>query len=112
MLTFHPVIPFQMPPAKESASDLSGTLGSTLPMAAMFTRNKFVGWYAQDTRVGEQMLMKNRASVVLAIQNWLGESAEAKRTSSQPAYFSVGMGSKYRYTYTQYAGTLMANSIF
>jgi len=90
------IIPFQMPPAKESASDLSGTLGSTLPMAAMFTRNKFVGW----------------ASVVLAIQNWLGESAEAKRTSSQPAYFSVGMGSKYRYTYTQYAGTLMANSIF
>merc|ERR1712225_89113 len=70
------IIPFQMPPAKESASDLSGTLGSTLPMAAMFTRNKFVGW----------------ASVVLAIQNWLGESAEAKRTSSQPAYFSVGMG--------------------
>lgn len=42
--------------------------------------------------------MKNRASVVLAIQNWLGESAEAKRTSSQPAYFSVGMGSKYIYS--------------
>ncbi|KAH6716387.1 hypothetical protein DL95DRAFT_387931 [Leptodontidium sp. 2 PMI_412] len=70
------IIPFQIPPAKESPSDISGTLGSTLPMAAMFTRNKFVGW----------------ASVVLAIQNWLGESAEAKRTSSQPAYFSVGMG--------------------
>ncbi|CZS98210.1 uncharacterized protein RAG0_07022 [Rhynchosporium agropyri] len=71
-----PVIPFQIPPAKESSADISGTLGSTLPMAAMFTRNKFVGW----------------ASVVLAVQNWLGESQEAKRSSSQPAYFSVGMG--------------------
>ena len=35
--------------------------------------------------------MTNRASVVFAIQNWLGESQEAKKTSSQPAYFSVGM---------------------
>ncbi|CAL3968372.1 unnamed protein product, partial [Diplocarpon coronariae] len=32
------------------------------------------------------------ASLVLAIQNWLGESAESKRSSSQPAFFSVGMG--------------------
>ncbi|PQE15199.1 translation initiation factor SUI1 protein [Rutstroemia sp. NJR-2017a WRK4] len=35
--------------------------------------------------------MKGRASVVFAIQNWLGESSESKKTSSQPAYFSVGM---------------------
>jgi hypothetical protein len=33
----------------------------------------------------------SRASVVFAIQNWLGESQEAKKASSQPAYFSVGM---------------------
>jgi hypothetical protein len=38
--------------------------------------------------------MKSRASVVFAIQNWLGESSEAKKTSSQPAYFSVGMSGK------------------
>jgi hypothetical protein len=38
--------------------------------------------------------MHARASVVFAIQNWLGESAEAKKTSSQPAYFSVGMSSE------------------
>jgi hypothetical protein len=38
---------------------------------------------------------KRRASVVFAIQNWLGESEEAKKTSSQPAYFSVGMSSTY-----------------
>lgn len=69
------IIPYQLPAAKEAPSDISGTLGSTLPMAAMFTRNKFIGW----------------ASVVLSIQNWLGESAEAKKSSSQPAYFSVGM---------------------
>ncbi|CAL3968078.1 unnamed protein product [Diplocarpon coronariae] len=73
------IIPYQTPAAKEAASNLSGTLGSTLPMAAMFTRNKFIGW----------------ASLVLAIQNWLGESAESKRSSSQPAFFSVGMGSEY-----------------
>jgi hypothetical protein len=36
-----------------------------------------------------------RASVVLSIQNWLGESAEAKKSSSQPAYFSVGMACEY-----------------
>ncbi|KAI9050466.1 hypothetical protein LZ554_005629 [Drepanopeziza brunnea f. sp. 'monogermtubi'] len=70
------IIPYQTPTAKESPSDISGTLGSTLPMAAMFTRNRFIGW----------------ASLALAIQNWLGESQEAKRTASQPAYFSVGMG--------------------
>ncbi|KAE8440773.1 hypothetical protein EG329_006590 [Mollisiaceae sp. DMI_Dod_QoI] len=69
------IIPYQIPAAKEGASDISGTLGSTLPMAAMFTRNKFIGW----------------ASVVFAIQNWLGESEDAKKTASQPAYFSVGM---------------------
>ncbi|KAF4624817.1 hypothetical protein G7Y89_g13354 [Cudoniella acicularis] len=69
------IIPYQSPAAKENAGDISSTLGSTLPMAAMFTRNKFIGW----------------ASVVFAIQNWLGESAETRKTASQPAYFSVGM---------------------
>ncbi|TGO16464.1 hypothetical protein BTUL_0028g00660 [Botrytis tulipae] len=69
------IIPYQVPAAKESPSDFGGTLGSTLPMAAMFTRNKLIGW----------------ASVLFAIQNWLGESPEARKTSSQPAYFSVGM---------------------
>lgn len=39
------VIPYQLPAAKEASSDISGTLGSTMPMAAMFTRNKFIGWY-------------------------------------------------------------------
>jgi hypothetical protein len=38
------VIPYQLPVAKENASDMGSTLGSTLPMAAMFTRNKYIGW--------------------------------------------------------------------
>jgi hypothetical protein len=51
-----PVIPFQLPAPKESASDISGTLGSTLPMAAMFTRNKFIGWYAYSGGAGEDTI--------------------------------------------------------
>ena len=44
-------------------------------MAAMLTRNKFVGW----------------AAFVFGLQSWLGESAEAKSTQSTPGYFGVGM---------------------
>jgi hypothetical protein len=44
-----------------------------------YRRNKFIGW----------------AALVLAIQNWLGESQDTKKTSSQPAYFSVGMSCKF-----------------
>lgn len=39
------VIPYQEPPANAAdQSDMGGTLSTTLPMAAMFTRNKFMGW--------------------------------------------------------------------
>ncbi|KAG9247405.1 translation initiation factor SUI1 [Calycina marina] len=69
------IVPYQAPVAKESSGDIAGTMGSTLPMAAMFMRNKYVGW----------------VSLVFAMQNWLGESSETKKTSSQPAIFSVGM---------------------
>jgi hypothetical protein len=48
-----PVIPYQMPAQKESAGDISGTLGSTMPMAAMFTRNKYIGWYGDSTSAGD-----------------------------------------------------------
>ena len=47
------VIPYQVPVPKEATSDISGTLGSTLPMAAMFTRNKFMGWYGMLNIVWE-----------------------------------------------------------
>jgi len=69
------IIPYQEPVAKEGGGDISSTMSTTLPMAAMFTRNKYIGW----------------TSVVFSIQTWLSESAESKKTASQPAYFAVGM---------------------
>lgn len=50
-------------------------MSSTLPMAAIFTRNKMIGW----------------TSVLFAIQTWLSETPSQRATSSTPAYFSVGM---------------------
>ena len=44
-------------------------------MAAIFTRNKMIGW----------------TSVLFAVQAWLSETPAQKATSSSPAYFSVGM---------------------
>ncbi|KAK0749377.1 hypothetical protein B0T18DRAFT_321693 [Schizothecium vesticola] len=69
------IIPFQEPAAKKDASEFSSTLSSTLPMAAIFMRNRYVGW----------------ASVVYSVQNWLGESEESQKSSGMPGYFSVGM---------------------
>ncbi|CAM1501742.1 Fc.00g037260.m01.CDS01 [Cosmosporella sp. VM-42] len=69
------IVPYQEPKAKGEGNELSSTLSTTLPMAAMFTRNKFVGW----------------AAVVFSIQSWLGESEETKKNASTPGYFSVGM---------------------
>jgi len=37
------------------------------------------------------VLISCRVAVVFAIQSWLAESPEQKRTSSTPAYFQVGM---------------------
>ncbi|KAJ9155457.1 hypothetical protein NKR23_g2036 [Pleurostoma richardsiae] len=69
------VIPYQEPAAKGETADMSSTLSTTLPMAAIFMRNRFVGW----------------AAVVFSVQSWLGESEEAKKNNSTPGYFSVGM---------------------
>ncbi|KAM3442901.1 hypothetical protein NHJ13734_002139 [Beauveria thailandica] len=68
------VVPYQEPISKGDNPEFSSTLSSTMPMAAMFTRNKFVGW----------------AGVVFSIQNWLGESAETKKNGT-PGYFNVGL---------------------
>ncbi|PHH87558.1 hypothetical protein CDD83_8699 [Cordyceps sp. RAO-2017] len=69
------IVPYQEPAGSGDKADFSSTLASTMPMAAMFTRNKFVGW----------------AAVVVSIQNWLGESDEARKSSSTPGYFSILM---------------------
>ncbi|KAM7188146.1 hypothetical protein V8F33_010820 [Rhypophila sp. PSN 637] len=69
------IIPYQEPAAKGETGDLQSTIASTLPMAAIFMRNRYVGW----------------AAFVFSIQSWLGESEDSKKSSSTPGYFSVGM---------------------
>ncbi|KAI1749281.1 hypothetical protein F4782DRAFT_310539 [Xylaria castorea] len=70
------VVPYQEPPVgKDDSPEFSSTLSSTMPMAAIFTRNKYIGW----------------AAVVFSMQSWLGESEATTQTTSTPGYFSVGM---------------------
>ncbi|RDA82496.1 hypothetical protein CP532_6863 [Ophiocordyceps camponoti-leonardi (nom. inval.)] len=70
------IVPYQEPPPSSGdKSDLSSTMATTMPMAAMFTRNKFVGW----------------AAVVFSIQSWLGEGEDAKKGNGTPGYFTVIM---------------------
>ena len=72
-------MPYQEPAAKGDAADFSSTLSSTLPMAAIFTRNRYIGW----------------ASIVFSVQSWLGESEEATKTSTTPGYFTIGMSCEF-----------------
>ncbi|KAF2752000.1 hypothetical protein M011DRAFT_473283 [Sporormia fimetaria CBS 119925] len=69
------IVPYTQPAADKSEGDVASTMATTLPMAAIFTRNKMVGW----------------VSVLFAVQAWLAESKEQKRTATTPAIFSVGM---------------------
>lgn len=39
------VIPYQEPLSKGDNPELSSTLSQTLPMAAIFMRNRYIGWY-------------------------------------------------------------------
>ncbi|CAF9912588.1 MAG: hypothetical protein GOMPHAMPRED_007701 [Gomphillus americanus] len=68
------IIPYRKPAKdRDAPTDITSTLSSTIPMAAMFTRNKYIGW----------------TSVVLALQNWLSEGPNS--TNSTPAIMSLGM---------------------
>lgn len=69
------IIPYTEPPKSKDDADFQGTLASTLPMAAIFTRNKMIGWTA----------------VIFAIQGWLSETPAQKAAASTPSYLSVGM---------------------
>ncbi|KAJ8105162.1 hypothetical protein OPT61_g10347 [Boeremia exigua] len=64
------IVPYTEP-ANKSDDNMSSTMASTLPMAAMFTRNK--------------------VAVVFSVQSWLAETPDQKKKSTTPAYFSVGM---------------------
>ncbi|ODM18414.1 hypothetical protein SI65_06285 [Aspergillus cristatus] len=68
-------IPYIEPPTSKNDADVSGAMSSTMPMAAMFTRNRMIGW----------------VSFVFSLQNWLGETEDQKSSSSTPAYMSVFM---------------------
>lgn len=35
--------------------------------------------------------LRDRAALIIAIQNWLGESEQAKKNAAMPGYLSVGM---------------------
>ncbi|KAF1841448.1 SUI1-domain-containing protein [Cucurbitaria berberidis CBS 394.84] len=74
------IVPYAEPAKDKNENDMSSTMASTLPMAAIFTRNKMIGWVA----------------VVFAIQSWLAETPEQKRTASTPAYLQVGMSGMLR----------------
>lgn len=39
----------------------------------------------------DRLLIRCRVSVVFSVQSWLAETQEQKKTSTTPAYFSVGM---------------------
>ncbi|KEZ39218.1 hypothetical protein SAPIO_CDS9883 [Scedosporium apiospermum] len=69
------VVPYQEPQPRPDEVEFSSTLSSTLPMAAMMTRNRFIGW----------------ASFVFSLQSWLGQSEQARRNASMPGYFSAVM---------------------
>ncbi|KAK1141638.1 hypothetical protein N8T08_008902 [Aspergillus melleus] len=68
-------IPYVDPPKSKDDADMTGAMSSTLPMAAMFTRNRMIGW----------------VSFVFSLQSWLGETPEQKRNASTPSYMSVLM---------------------
>ncbi|KAL5606710.1 hypothetical protein BROUX41_003105 [Berkeleyomyces rouxiae] len=70
------IVPYQEPaPKNNEAVELSSTLSSTMPMAAMMTRNRYFGW----------------GSLFFSVQSWLGESESARKGTSTPGYFSVIM---------------------
>ncbi|KAL1894366.1 hypothetical protein Sste5346_005865 [Sporothrix stenoceras] len=69
------VVPYQAPAPAKDAADVASSMSSVLPMAAMLTRNRYIGW----------------GSVGFSVMSWLGESEETRQNSSTPGYFSVGM---------------------
>ncbi|QIW99226.1 hypothetical protein AMS68_004744 [Peltaster fructicola] len=69
------VVPYTAPAAEKEGADFQGAAASTLPMAAIFTRNKLIGWTA----------------VIFTIQGWLSETPSQRAAAQTPALFSVGM---------------------
>lgn len=71
------MIPY-VEPKDDDKADFSSTFSSTMPMAAMFTRNKMIGWVA----------------LMMSLLNWLGETPAQRKKASQPGYLTFGMSSE------------------
>jgi len=69
------VVPYQEPAASAENAEVSTTMASAMPMAAMLTRNRLIGWGA----------------VAYSVVSWLGESEEARKSTSTPGYISIAM---------------------
>ncbi|PGH28620.1 translation initiation factor 1 [[Emmonsia] crescens] len=69
-------VPYVEPATKASdAADMSSTMSNTMPMAAMFSRNKMIAW----------------ASVTFSLQKWMAETPEQHKKAATPAYMGVIM---------------------
>ncbi|KAI5302503.1 hypothetical protein KEM56_000642 [Ascosphaera pollenicola] len=68
------IVPY-VAPKIEDETDLGSTLSNTMPMAAMFTRNRIIAW----------------TSVIFNLQQYLIERPEKRSPNSTPASLSVMM---------------------
>ncbi|KAK9366965.1 hypothetical protein V1509DRAFT_627842 [Lipomyces kononenkoae] len=66
-----PYVPIEI----KSREDVSSMISSTLPMVAMFLRNKLIGWSA----------------LLVTIQSWLNESEASNKDATQPGWLKVLM---------------------
>ncbi|OJJ00654.1 hypothetical protein ASPVEDRAFT_27367 [Aspergillus versicolor CBS 583.65] len=80
MRRFDLAIPYVEPPKDKNDADMTGTMSSTMPMAA-------VGYSKSDLH----LTMIGWVAFVFSLQTWLGETAEQKKNASTPAYLSVLM---------------------
>ncbi|KAF2675006.1 hypothetical protein BT63DRAFT_409129 [Microthyrium microscopicum] len=69
------IIPYTEPAKAKDEPDMSSALSSTLPMIAIITRNKMLGWTA----------------VLFALQGWLVQTPAQAAAAGTPAYFSFVM---------------------
>ncbi|KAK2733333.1 hypothetical protein FQN57_002248 [Myotisia sp. PD_48] len=67
------MVPYVAPSTKKTdAGDIASTISGTMPMAAMFTRNKLIGCHP-------------------TLLTWMAETPDQKKNASTPAYMSVFM---------------------
>ncbi|KAL5113831.1 Eukaryotic translation initiation factor eIF-1 [Pleosporales sp. CAS-2024a] len=65
------IVPYADPGMDKPDGDIASAMASTMPMAAIFTRN--------------------RVAVVAAVHSWLGEPSELSTSIATPASFQIAM---------------------